>query len=55
MSSNGDSSAQTFTIAGRSIGFIGDYLLDKNEDNARLLVLPYMEGSLLGCREGLCL
>ena len=38
---------QTFTIAGGSIGFTGDYPLDKNEDNARLLVLSCMEGSLL--------
>ena len=47
MSWSGDSSVQTFTIAGGSIGFTGDYPLDKKEDNARLLVLPYMEGSLL--------
>ena len=50
MSSNGDSSVQTFTIASGSIGFTGDYPLDKNEDNTRLLVLPYVEGSLLGWR-----
>ena len=50
MSSNGDSSVQTFTIAGGSIGFTGDYPVDKNEDNTRLLVLPYIEGSLLGWR-----